>query len=249
MCASSSRREYCQVECASERFLVECVPFGSGGKGALPHCTHTGMHIHPNAHGDGDVETLHWARLKLSQAFSSPSDLEMNDNANKSQLPSRRFMNSVIKRRRDRSDINIYTTTTFIKFTRNRAFNLFLASLYSAFQCKWLGTHCWWSLSTLYTSTRKPESVQVPWHSDAPVTHPCVQPTTSHWMSANPMSWLWILWASSSSATHITENLTWTTHGHLGREGEESPLPPSDSLRQSLGVPKTFFSLVLWKAS
>ena len=59
MCMSSSRRENCQVECASERFLVECVPFGSGGEGALPHCTHTGTHIHPNARGDGDVETLH----------------------------------------------------------------------------------------------------------------------------------------------------------------------------------------------
>lgn len=65
--------------CLKLRSVNICAFWGAfGWRSFLLHCAHS------RTHGNGDVEILHWARLKLSRAFSHPSDLEMNDTANKS---------------------------------------------------------------------------------------------------------------------------------------------------------------------
>lgn len=70
-----------------------CVSFEFWGKGSLLQCTRMHAHI-PHTHmGNSDAEILQWARLKLSQAFASPSDLEMNGKTNKSHLA--RFINPI----------------------------------------------------------------------------------------------------------------------------------------------------------
>lgn len=64
----------CVCQCVSGQWVSACSS-GVWGDALLLECPHTCAHMERFTWRS----ILHWTRLKLSQAFSSPSDLEMND--------------------------------------------------------------------------------------------------------------------------------------------------------------------------